>query len=172
MNLNKSICLSELLRRQMPHTGNYLLQSYLFYFWTASLLLLLLPVTPEVSHGSSSSSSAATLQQKVCASLTRLCHRYALKCQLSHTEKDWRRGPCENGSNVSTGNLPRMIRKLLLPSSSQSNKCNLRAFHCFIVSYSNRLIKLDSLKFRSKHSWLRVSYNHKLFSFFFSLLQW
>lgn len=31
--------------------------------------------------------SSATLQQKACASLTRLCHRYAPNCQLSHKEK-------------------------------------------------------------------------------------
>lgn len=86
MHLNRSICLSELFRYQMPHASNYYFFAILFIYFTFCGGPVALPATPEVSHGGPSSSSA-TLQQKACASLTRLCHRYAPKCQLSHTEK-------------------------------------------------------------------------------------
>lgn len=82
--------------------------------FSAIFIYLIYTVAGLLHYGLSRQLFSAVLQQKACALLTHLCHRYALKCQYSHKEKIGRRGPGENGSDTSTGNLPRTIRKTFL----------------------------------------------------------
>lgn len=72
--------------------------------------------------------SSEALQQKACAALTRLSHRYAPKCQPSHTETTGRTGPGDNGSGASAGTAPRLIRKPLLSLSHAATNAD---FHLF-----------------------------------------